>query len=276
MEPGQTPAPVGEPPFPDMVWIPGGTFRMGSDKHYPEERPMHQVAVDGFWMDRYPVTNESFAGSWRDGSRHLRRDSTESSRLPGRLPEMLYAGSLVFVKTAGPVERSDDRQLVAVRARGRLASAPGADSSIDGLERHPVVHVTFGDAEAFARWADKSLPTEAEWEFAARGGLEARPTRGATNSCRTTGPWRIPGRASFPGRTWSDGYEGTSPVGAFPANGYGLYDMIGNVWEWTTDWYSRQHPADAQGLLLPRNPRGGREDESYDPCNPGHESRARC
>jgi formylglycine-generating enzyme required for sulfatase activity len=254
-----------------MVWIPGGTFRMGSDKHYPEERPVHRVRVDGFWMDRCPVTNERFAKFVAEtGHQTFAEIPPDPAEYPGALPEMLYAGSLVFTKPAGPVDTRDFTNWWSY-ARAAYWRAPYGDgSSIDGLERHPVVHVTFGDAEAFARWEGKTLPTEAEWEFAARGGLDGAAyawgddflpnDRHLANTWQGEFPWQS---------TVKDGYESTSPVGSFPPNGYGLFDMIGNTWEWTTDWYHPKHPADAaKACCIPSNPLGPRMEGSYDPCQP--------
>jgi formylglycine-generating enzyme required for sulfatase activity len=250
-----------------MVWIPSGTFRMGSDRHYPEERPTHRVTVDGLWMDRYPVTNDRFR-RFVEATGHVTFAELmpDPANYPGALPEMIYAGSLVFVKPSGRVDRRQICNWWQYMRGADWRHPHGPESSIDGLDQHPVVHVTFGDAEAFARWEEKELPSEAEWEFAARGGLD-----GATYAW---GDEFMPGEQSL-ANTWQgefpwqnlklDGYEGTSPVGAFPANGYGLSDMIGNVWEWTTDWYRPRHPDEARkACCVPHNPRGGREVESYD------------
>jgi formylglycine-generating enzyme required for sulfatase activity len=189
---------------------------------------------------------------------------------PGALPHMLYAGSLVFVKPAGPVDLGNFGNWWTFMRGADWRHPTGAQSSIGGRKRHPVVHVTFGDAEAFARWEGKELPTEAEWEFAARGGLEgveyawgnelAPRGRHRANTWQGDFPWQ---------NLLVDRYEGTSPVDAFPANGYGVYDMIGNVWEWTTDWYGPGHEAEpVTTCCIPHNPRGGGETESYDPCQP--------
>jgi formylglycine-generating enzyme required for sulfatase activity len=265
---GITPVPA---PFPGMVWIPGGTFRMGSNKHYPEERPVHRVSVDGFWIDRYPVTNARFERFVATTNHVTFAEIPPDPRdYPGALAEMLYAGSLVFVKPDGPVDRRNIRNWWQFMRGANWRQPHGPDSSIDGMSEHPVVHVAFADAEAFARWEGKVLPTEAEWEYAARGGLDGADyawgdeflpdDRHMANTWQGDFPWR---------NTAGDGYEGTSPVGAYETNGYGLYDMIGNVWEWTTDWYEPRHPEEAmKTCCIPRNPRGGREDASYDPGQP--------
>ena len=252
----------------EMVWIPGGTFTMGSDKHYPEERPAHRATVDGFWIDRFPVTNRRFA-RFVEETEHVTfaERQPDPKMYPGARPEMLHPGSLVFVKPPGPVDLTDISgwwQYV----RGASWRHPyGPESTLDGLEDHPVVHVTFGDAEAFATWDGKALPTEAEWEFAARGGLQdavyAWGGDFLPRDVHMANTWQ----GEFPWQNLAnDGYERTSPVGAFPSNGYGLHDVIGNVWEWTADWYRPGHERDAvRACCIPRNPRGPRIDESYDP-----------
>ena len=258
-------------PLPDMAWIPGGTFRMGSDKHYVEERPVHRVEVDGFWIDRYPVTNARFARFVdQTGYRTVAETTPDAKDYPGAIPEMLYAGSLVFVQPKVRVDLTDISHWWSYLRGADWRHPYGPSTSIAQLADHPVVHVTFADAEAFARWEGKMLPTEAEWEFAARGGLDAAPfawgndflpgDRHMANTWQGEFPWQHEPR---------DGYERTSPVGAFPANGYGLYDMIGNVWEWTTDWYVAKHPHEAiKACCIPKNPRGPRVEDSYDPSQP--------
>jgi formylglycine-generating enzyme required for sulfatase activity len=256
-----------------MIWIPGGTFAMGSDKHYPEERPVHRVTVDGFWMDRTPVTNERFA-RFVEATGHVTfaEIPPNPDDYPGALPHMLYAGSLVFVQPSGPVDMRDFTNWWQFMKGADWRHPYGPDSSIDSLSHHPVVHVAYADAEAFAKWEGKDLPSEAEWEFAARGGLEGAAyawgddflpeNRYMANTWQGEFPWQ---------QLEKDGYAGTSPVGAFPANGYGLHDVIGNVWEWTTDWYVAKHPQEAtKACCIPRNPRGPRKEESFDPCQPSN------
>ena len=267
----EAPRAPGKPPSPGMVWVPGGTFRMGSDDHYPEERPVHEVAVGGFWMDPFPVTNALFRRFVQEtGQVTFAELLPDPAQYPGALAEMIYAGSLVFVPPDGPVDLRDFGNWWTFMRGADWRHPQGPDTSLKGRERHPVVHVSYGDAEAYAKWADKQLPTEAEWEFAARGGHEGAEYawgdeftpggRMMANTWQGQFPWQNLG---------TDGYRGTSPVDAFPPNGYGLYDMIGNVWEWSTDWYGSGHvPDEPRACCIPANPRGGREEDSYDPCQP--------
>jgi formylglycine-generating enzyme required for sulfatase activity len=249
-----------------MVWIAGGTFRMGSDRHYPEEAPVHRVHVDGFWIDRTPVTNRQFRAFLdATGHRTLAEIAPDPKHYPGALPHMLRAGSLVF---APPRERvvslSDWSQWWSFKFGADWRHPYGPGSSIGGLDEHPVVHVAYADAEAYARWARKALPTEAEWEYAARGGVDGAEfawgdefTPGERHRANT---WQ----GVFPHENLAqDGDRRTSPVTAFPPNGYDLHDMIGNVWEWTAGWYEADA---AKPCCIPSNPRGGSEEASYDPC----------
>jgi sulfatase modifying factor 1 len=254
-----------------MIAVPGGTFRMGSDNHYAEEAPAHRVIVDAFCMDRTPVTNRQFKEFVRaTGHVTFGQIAPNPKDYPGALPHMLYAGSLVFVPPAHPVDLGNWSEWWTFLKGADWRHPYGPKSNINGLDNHPVVHVTFADALAYAKWAGKELPTEAEWEYAARGGLEGADyawgdefTPGGKHQANT---WQ----GEFPRQNLcGDGFERTSPVTAFPPNGYGLSDMIGNVWEWTTDWYSQKHSADApKACCIPENPRGAPEDASFDPSHP--------
>ena len=244
---------------------------MGSDRHYPEEAPVHTVTVDGFWMDRTPVTNAAFLQFVRaTGYRTFAELTPKAEDYPGALPHMLRAGSLVFTPPRQPVDLTRWEQWWQLKFGANWRRPYGPRSSIAGLSEHPVVHVAYCDALAYAQWAGKDLPTEAEWEFAARGGLDgcefAWGEELNPEGRQLANTWQ----GNFPHENLAtDGYERTSPVTAFPPNGYGLYDMIGNVWEWTSDWYAAAHEADAaKPCCIPVNPRGGREDASYDPCQP--------
>jgi formylglycine-generating enzyme len=254
-----------------MRLIAGGTFRMGSDRHYPEEAPVHRVAVEGFLIDRTPVTNRQFKDFVRaTGHVTFAEIPPDANNYPGALLHMLYAGSLVFSPPARSVDLGDWSQWWQFMKGADWRHPCGPKSNINVLDNHPVVHVAYSDAFAFARWAGKDLPTEAEWEFAARGGLaDAEYAWGeefAPYGRHMANTWQ----GEFPRQNLcTDGFERTSPVTAFPPNGYGVHDMIGNVWEWTSDWYSQKHEADVEkACCIPENPRGGREEESFDPCLP--------
>jgi formylglycine-generating enzyme len=256
---------------PDMIWIEGGTFHMGSDSHYPEEAPAHRVMVDGFWMDRTPVTNRQFRAFVRaTGHVTFAEKRPNPGDYPGALPHMLFAGSLVFTPPDRPVDLRLWGEWWTLMKGADWRHPYGPKSNIHGFDNHPLVHVTFADALAYARWAGKDLPSEAEWELAARGGLDgaefawgAELTPGGRHMANI---WQ----GQFPLQNLAqDGFERTSPVTAFLPNGYGLYDMIGNVWEWTSDFYAARHERDAlKACCIPVNPRGGPEEQSYDPCQP--------
>jgi len=254
-----------------MVWVAGGTYRMGSAKHYPEERPVHRVAVDGFWIDRHPVTNEDFA-RFVEATGHVTfaELAPNPDDYPGALPEMLHPGSLVFVQPAQRVNLDTIANWWTFMLGADWRHPQGPDSSLEGRERHPVVHVAYSDAEAYAAWVGKALPTEAEWEFAARGGLDGATYAWGEEFMPGGRPMANTWQGEFPWQNLAiDGFVGTSPVGAFPPNGYGLYDMIGNVWEWTTDWYQPRHPAEqTKACCVPHDPRGGNQADSYDPAQP--------
>jgi formylglycine-generating enzyme required for sulfatase activity len=257
------------PTFPDMIWIAGGSFRMGSDVHYPEEAPAHRVSVDGFWMDRTPVTNAQFrAFVEATGHKTFAEIAPDPAQYPGAIKAMMHPGSLVFVKPSGPVDMRDFHNWWKFVLGADWRHPRGPNSTIKGRDDHPVVHIAYEDAVAYAAWAGKALPAEAEWEFAARGGLDGAEYAWGEELTPGGEPMANFWQGEFPWQNLkTDGFEGVSPVGAFPPNGYGLVDMIGNVWEWTTDWYSAKH-AGKSGCCVPSNPRGGAEDGSYDSCQP--------
>jgi formylglycine-generating enzyme len=242
----------------NMVGVPGGTFLMGSNDFYSEERPVHRVAVDGFWMDEHPVTNAEFRRFVKASAYvTVAERPLEPADYPEADPALLVAGSLVFKKARGPVDLRDVRNWWAYTPGADWRHPEGPGSNLGGRERHPVVHIAYEDAEAYASWAGKELPTEAEWEYAARGGLE-----GATYA------WgdEFAPKGKIMANTWqgrfpwenlkTDRYEGTSPVRVFPPNGYGLYDVAGNVWEWTSDYFAARHSEEgARPCCVPRNPR---------------------
>jgi formylglycine-generating enzyme required for sulfatase activity len=255
----------------DMVWIPGGTFRMGSDHHYPEEAPAHRVRVDGFWIDRTPVTNRQFRRFVNaTGYATFAELKPDPKDYPGALPRMLRAGSMVFTSPPQMVPLDDWSKWWDFKFGACWSHPYGRKTSTVGLDDHPVVHISHRDALAYAAWAGKELPTEAEWEFAARGGLDdaefAWGSELTPQGRHMANTWQ----GTFPIQNLkSDGFDRTSPVTAFPPNGYGVHDMIGNVWEWTTDWWSARHEPDpAKACCIPENPRGGREDASFDPRQP--------
>jgi formylglycine-generating enzyme required for sulfatase activity len=245
-------------PYKNMVWVPGGTFFMGDDRFYPEERPVHRVTVDGFWMDEHPVTNAEFRRFVKaTGYVTVAERPLDPAAYPDADPALLVPGSLVFQPASGPVDLSDYRNWWAYVPGACWTRPEGPGSNLGGGERHPVVHVAYEDAEAYAAWAGKRLPTEAEWEFAARGGLDgavfawgeefAPGGRLMANTWQGEFPWQ---------NLLLDGYAGTSPIKSYRPNGYGLYDMTGNVWEWTTDFHTMRHPAGVdKPCCVPRNPR---------------------
>jgi len=253
-----------------MVALPGGVFIMGSDHHYPEERPAHKVRVAPFRIDPHPVSNRAFARFvGATGYVTLAELPANADDYPGADPAMLAPASVVFVRPSAPVSLSDHFQWWRYIAGADWRHPRGPDSSINGLDDYPVVHIAHGDATAYCAWAGKQLPTEAEWEYAARGGRdggefawgdELMPDgRHMANIWQGDFPWR---------NDAADGYPWTSPVGAFPANDYGLFDMIGNVWEWTDDWYQAQHATSGRPCCAVDDPRGGTRQASHDPTSP--------
>jgi len=253
----------------NMVRIPGGTFRMGSDHHYPEEAPAHRVSVDPFWIDRMPVTNSQFK-AFVNATGHVTTAEVppDPADYPGALPEMLYAGSLVFAPPPRVTDLRDWSQWWNFMKGANWRRPYGPRTNIRGLDDHPVVHVAYEDAEAYARWAGMELPTEAEWERAARGGLEGAEFAWGDDFKPGGKPMANTWQGRFPWENLlEDGFEGTAPVGSFPPNGYGLFDTAGNVWEWTTDWY-QEHGAITHACCTLENPRGGEAATSLDPRTP--------
>lgn len=247
-----------------MVRIEGGAFRMGSDRFYPEEAPVRDVRVEGFAIDPYAVTNEQFSKFVRKtGYVTVAERPLDAADYPGAPAENLVPGALVFHMTAGPVDYRDFTQWWSWVPGACWKHPDGPGSSIDGRPDHPVVHVAFEDADAYARWAGKRLPTEAEWEFAARGGLDGKDFVWGDEMEPGGKPAANTWQGEFPWKSTARNGARTMPVGRFAPNGYGLYDMAGNVWEWTADWYA----ADRSAVESPCCAGDARE-RSFDPCQP--------
>ncbi|HEU4587861.1 MAG TPA: formylglycine-generating enzyme family protein [Gemmatimonadales bacterium] len=258
------PAPEG------MAWVPGGVFWMGcGDCNLPDAVPLHLVRLTGYWIDRHPVTNAEFARFVKaTGYVTVAERAPRLEDYPGVPREQLVAGSAVFSPPShtSPTMHYTDWWRFVPGANWRHPAGPGSD--LNGRENHPVVHIAYEDAVAYAAWAGKRLPTEAEYEFAARGGLD-RKKYAWGDELRPGGKWAANiYQGSFPVKnTGQDGYVGTSPVEAFPPNGFGLYDMGGNVWQWTSDWYRPDTYAKLAKAGAPvENPRG--PDAGYDPAQP--------
>lgn len=257
--------PPGEAPE-GMVWVPGGWFWMGTEfKPFRDARPVHLVYVDGFWMDKTEVTNAQFA-KFVEVTKYVtvaERDP-DPREFPGAPKEKLVAGSIVFTPPPNKVDLDDHLQWWQYVKGANWRQPEGPGSSIKGRENYPVVHVCWDDVVAYAKWAGKRLPTEAEWEFASRGGLD-RNLYLWGNELRPGGKWSANiWQGDFPAKnTEEDGYRLAAPVGSFAPNGYGLYDMSGNVWEWCSDWYR----PDTYTKQPRRNPQG--PGDSFDPQEPG-------
>jgi formylglycine-generating enzyme len=256
---------------PGMTWIAGRLFTMGSDKHYPEEAPAHPVQVSGFWMDTTAVTNADFARFVaRTGYVTLAERPLDPAQYPDADPELLVPGALVFKKSRRPMDLRDCRNWWTYQPGAYWKAPEGPNSTIVARANYPVVHIAYEDALAYAHWAGKSLPTEAEWEFAARGGLEGAeyvwgneflPSgRHVANTWQGEFPWQ---------NLCADGFEGAAPVKSFAPNGYGLYEMCGNVWEWTADWYRDRHKKpQLKACCVPVDPRGPSVEHSFDARTP--------
>jgi formylglycine-generating enzyme required for sulfatase activity len=263
-----------------MAWVPGGEFSMGiqDPRGVPEggmqsmadARPIHRVYVDGFWMDKTDVTNEEFVRFVKaTGYITVAERKPRAEDYPDAPPEKLVAGSVVFTPPDHPVALDNFFQWWSYVAGANWRHPLGPGSNIKGKEKYPVVHIAYADALAYATWAGKRLPTEAEWEFAARGGLSGNLYAWG-NDFKPKGKWMAnTHQGHFPtDDQGTDGFAGLAPVAQFPANGYGLFDMAGNVWQWTSDWYRPDYYEQlAAQPGLARNPPG--PDSSYDPSEPG-------
>ena len=251
-----------------MIWIPGGEFLMGSNAHYPEERPAHQVALEGFWIDPHSVTSSEFRMFVEEtGYVTVAERAPDPANFPIALREKLVAGSAVFHQPEHPVELSNPLNWWTYVPGANWRHPYGPDSMTESNKDHPVVHMSFSDAMAYAQWAGKQLPTESQWEFAARGGLDgAEYCWGAE--------FEPEGKAlanvwfgEFPWQNLKDHATSTTPVGLYAPNGYGLYDMAGNSWDWTMDWYQPAHAEQDHPCCVPRNPIGPRTAQ-HDPAAP--------
>jgi formylglycine-generating enzyme len=282
--PSKTPAPG---PAPEgMVWIPGGEFSMGSEGKcngvaccspatVADALPVHRVYVNGFWMDATDVTNDQFEKFVKaTGYKTIAEIAPTKEEFPTAPPENLVAGSVVFTPTPGPVPLTDHFQWWNYVKGANWRHPTGPDSDIKGKGNYPVVHIAYPDAVAYAKWAGKRLPTEAEWEFASRGGLSGKVYAWG-DEFKPGGKWMANTyQGTFPVKdTGEDGFAGLAPVKSFPPNGYGLYDMAGNVWQWCSDWYRPDYYARLKlaGVDVARNPQG--PDSSYDPSEPGEKKR---
>jgi formylglycine-generating enzyme len=262
-----------------MAWIPGGEFSMGAQdppgmdkvgmQATLDSRPIHRVYLDGFWMDKTDVTNQEFARFARStGYVTIAERKPKAEDFPGAPPENLVAGSVVFSPPDHQVSLNDHYQWWSYVPGANWRHPQGPKSDIHGKADYPVVHIAYPDAVAYAKWAGKRLPTEAEWEFAARGGLAGKPFVWG-DEFRPNGKWMANTyQGQFPFKdTGEDQYIGVTGAGRFPPNGYGLYDMAGNVWQWTSDWYRPdyyQQLVSAGGVA--RNPKG--PDAPFDPAEP--------
>jgi formylglycine-generating enzyme required for sulfatase activity len=263
-----------------MVWIPGGEFSMGTEDPtemvcggpdpMPDARPVHRVEVDGFWMDLTEVTNEQYEKFvMATGYITVAERKPRQEDFPNAPPEDLVPGAIVFKPTSEPAPLNDPLQWwdYVKGANWRNPAGPGSD--LTGRSRYPVVQIAYEDAEAYAKWAGKRLPSEAEWEFAARGGLNGKPYTWGSE-LKPGGKWMANiYQGLFPMRdTGEDGFAGLAPVAKFPPNGYGLFDMAGNVWEWCSDWYRPDYYQTLRAAGgVTRNPRGPKD--SFDPAEPG-------
>jgi formylglycine-generating enzyme len=266
-----------------MEWIPGGEFSMGAEdprglsegghEAMEDARPIHRVYVDAFWMDRTDVTNAQFGEFVKaTGYVTVAERKPRAEDFPGASPEKLVAGSIVFTPPDRPVSLDDPYQWWAYVPGADWRHPLGPNSNLQGRGQYPVVQVAYEDAKAYAKWEGKRLPTEAEWEFAARGGFAGKVYAWG-DQMRPDRKWEAnTHQGRFPDRdSGADGFAGIAPVAQFPANAYGLYDMAGNVWQWVGDWYRPDYYAQLASAGVARNPHG--PDSSFDPAEPGEEKR---
>ncbi len=277
-------APASQPAPKGMVWIPGGEFTMGAATNGSgscempmasnDTEPTHRVRVDGFWMDTTTVTNEQFEKFVRaTGYVTIAEHTPTKEEFPTAPAENLVAGSVVFAPTDHEVPLNDHLQWWTYLKGANWRHPQGPESDLKGKEKYPVVQIAYPDAEAYAKWAGKRLPTEAEFEFAARGGLSGK-TYTWGDEFRPGGKWMAnTWQGKFPVKdAGEDGYAGIAPVARFPANGYGLYDMAGNVWQWCSDWYRPDYYAQlAKAGSLTINPKG--PDAPFDPSEPNEKKK---
>ena len=271
------PAPAG------MVWIPGGEFSMGSTVESEslcslpgvtrDALPVHRVYVDGFWMDATELTNEEFEKFVNaTGYMTVAERTPTKEEFPGAPPENLVAGSTVFTPTKNKVALDNYYQWWRYQPGANWRHPEGPQSAIKGKEKYPVVQIAYDDAVAYAKWAGKRLPTEAEWEFAARGGLTGKLYSWGDDFRPNDKPMANTYQGKFPVKdTGADGFAGLAPVASFAPNGYGLYDVAGNAWEWTSDWYRPDYYSELAKLGVARNPKG--PESSNDPSEPGSKKR---
>jgi formylglycine-generating enzyme required for sulfatase activity len=253
----------------DMAWIPAGKFTMGSNDGQLDERPIHDVKIKGFWMDRYEVTNDQFAKFVQEtGYVTTAEQSPDPTLFPDAPKENLVPGSVVFTPPPRVETLNNHMQWWSYVKGANWRHPEGPESDIKGRGSHPVVHVSWFDCEAYVKWAGKRLPTEAEWEYACRGGLEQNPYAWGRERFEK-GMWMMNiWQGQFPNENLAqDGFKGTAPVGSFAPNSYGLHDMAGNVWEWVSDWYRPDYYSKS-----PRDNPAGPVD-SFDPDEPGVQKR---
>jgi len=253
-----------------MMWIPAGTYWMGcEDSSFRDVRPVHRVHVNGYWIDKTAVTNEEFAQFVRTtGYKTVAEHKPDAKDFPGAPPENLVPGAMVFSPPSHPVSKHSHYQWWRYVPGANWQHPEGPASNLEGRSKHPVVQIAWEDANAYAKWAGKRLPTEAEFEYAARGGLDRKWFSWGDN-LKPGGQWQANvWQGTFPyENSGEDGFRSTAPVGSFPANGYGLYDMTGNVWQWCSDWYRSDYYQGAHAEDVADNPHG--PSDSFDPSEPG-------